>query len=99
MPANAQRARDHLKRKAVATDRGQASGLSTDLRKEKGNAMRRWYSPRSIARSISIRPKLYLSALAGAAVLVLAPASLSANVRGVLAWDVSAFIYSSPCSE
>ena len=56
-------------------------------------AMRRWYSPRSIARSISIRPKLYLSALAGAAVLVLAPASLSANVRGVLAWDVSAFIY------
>jgi len=56
-------------------------------------AMRRWYSPRSIARSISIRPKLYLAALAGAAVLVLTPASLSANVREVLAWDVSALVY------
>jgi uncharacterized membrane protein len=31
--------------------------------------------------------------LAGAAVLVLTPASLSANVREVLAWDVSAFVY------
>jgi uncharacterized membrane protein len=56
-------------------------------------AMRRWYSPRSIARSILIRPRLYLAAFAGAAVLVLAPASMSANVRGVLAWDVSAFVY------
>ena len=56
-------------------------------------AMRRWYNPRSIARSILLRPKLYLSALVGAAVLVLTPGNLSANVRGVLAWDVSAFIY------
>ena len=55
--------------------------------------VRPWYSPTSIARSILMRPRLYLSALAGTALLVLTPASLSANVREVLAWDVSAFVY------
>jgi uncharacterized membrane protein len=54
---------------------------------------RRWYSPRSIARSIAIRPRLYFSALAGIAVLVFLPRSWSATIRGALAWDLSAAIY------
>jgi uncharacterized membrane protein len=54
---------------------------------------RRWYSPRSIARSIAIRPRLYLSALAGVAALLFLPRSWSASIRGALAWDLSAAIY------
>src|SRR5437762_12411512 len=54
---------------------------------------RRWYSPRSIARSIAIRPRLYLSALAGMALLLLLPRTWSATIRGALAWDLSAAIY------
>jgi uncharacterized membrane protein len=54
---------------------------------------RRWYSPKAIARSIAIRPRLYLSTLAGLAALVLLPRSWSANVREALAWDLSAAIY------
>ena len=54
---------------------------------------RRWYSPRSIARSIAIRPRLYFSALAGIVVLIFLPRSWSATIRGALAWDLSAAIY------
>ena len=54
---------------------------------------RRWYSPTSIAHSIAIRPRVYSAALAGVAALVLLPQSLSASVREVLAWDVSALVY------
>ena len=34
---------------------------------------RHWYHPKSIARSIAIRPRLYFAALAGMAALVLLP--------------------------
>ena len=54
---------------------------------------RRWYSPRSIASSIAIRPRLYFSALAGVAVFLLLPGSLSLSLREALAWDLSAAIY------
>jgi uncharacterized membrane protein len=54
---------------------------------------RRWYSPRSIARSIAIRPRLYLSTLAGIAALLFQPAGWPASIRGALAWDLSAIIY------
>jgi uncharacterized membrane protein len=54
---------------------------------------RRWYSPRSIARSIAIRPRLYLSTLAGIAALLFLPRSWSATIRGAVAWDLSAAIY------
>jgi len=54
---------------------------------------RAWYSPKSIARSIAIRPRLYLSAATGIAMLALLPASLPPNVREALAWDTSAIIY------
>jgi uncharacterized membrane protein len=52
-----------------------------------------WYSPRSIARSIAIRPRLYLSAAAGVVALLALPASWSSNVRDAVAWDLSAAIY------
>lgn len=55
--------------------------------------MGRWYSPTSIARSIAVRPGLYLSAFVGGAAAVLLPGGLSANVREALAWDISALVY------
>ena len=54
---------------------------------------RPWYSPKAIARSIAIRPRLYYSALTGVAALVLLPTSWPASLREALAWDLSAAIY------
>jgi uncharacterized membrane protein len=54
---------------------------------------RHWYHPRSIVGSFAIRPRLYLSALAGLAALVLLPNGWPASVRGAIAWDLSAAIY------
>jgi len=54
---------------------------------------RRWYNPKSIARSIAIRPRLYCSAAAGAIALALLPHSWSSNIREAVAWDLSALIY------
>ena len=52
-----------------------------------------WYQPRSIARSIAIRPKVYCAALAAAVVAFLLPREVSTNVRTALAGDVGAFVY------
>jgi uncharacterized membrane protein len=54
---------------------------------------RPWYSPKSIARSVAIRPRFYLSALAGIAALVLLPGGWPASVRQATAWDLSAATY------
>jgi uncharacterized membrane protein len=54
---------------------------------------RGWYSPRAIARSLAIRPRLYISAAAGLIALVLLPRSWSPNIRDAAAWDLSAIIY------
>jgi uncharacterized membrane protein len=54
---------------------------------------RPWYGPKSIARSVAIRPRFYLSALAGIAALALLPGGWSAPVREAIAWDLSATIY------
>jgi uncharacterized membrane protein len=54
---------------------------------------RHWYDPRSIARSVAIRPRLYFSALAGMGALVLLPGGLPAAMREAIAWDLSAGIY------
>src|SRR5262249_15372092 len=58
-----------------------------------GHRSRRWYSPKSSARSIAIRPRLYCSALAGGAALALLPGSWPARIREAVAWDLSAAIY------
>jgi uncharacterized membrane protein len=52
-----------------------------------------WYSPRSIARSIAIRPRLYFSALTGFALITFLPRSWPANIREALAWNISAVMY------
>ena len=52
-----------------------------------------WYRPKSIGRSLAIRPRLYFSALAGLAALVLLPKSWPASLSGAVAWDLSAAIY------
>ena len=54
---------------------------------------RHWYDPRSIARSVAIRPRLYLSALAGMVALILLPGGWPAGIREAIAWDLSAGIY------
>jgi uncharacterized membrane protein len=54
---------------------------------------RPWYHPRAIARSLAIRPRLYLSALIGVAALLVLPRDWSPSVRGALAWDLSAAMY------
>jgi uncharacterized membrane protein len=54
---------------------------------------RRWYRPESIARSVAIRPRFYLSALVGLITLSLLPRSWSLNVREAVSWDLSAVIY------
>jgi uncharacterized membrane protein len=64
-----------------------AAGTSSVHRK------RPWYSPKSIGRSIAIRPRLYFSALAGIAALALLPQSWPGSLRGAVAWDLSAAIY------
>src|SRR5947207_11460182 len=54
---------------------------------------RHWYSPKSIGRSMAIRPRFNFSALAGVAALVLLPKSWAASLRGAIAWDLCAAIY------
>ena len=52
-----------------------------------------WYSPHSIWRSIVIRPRVYIGALACIAVVLLLPSSLSSAVRGATAWCVGGGTY------
>ena len=52
-----------------------------------------WYQPRSIARSIAIRPKVYCALLASAVVAFMLPREVSSNVRTALAGDVGAIVY------
>ena len=54
---------------------------------------RRWYSPKSIVRSVAIRPRLYFSTLAGIAALALLPSGWPASLREAVACDLSATIY------
>ena len=54
---------------------------------------RHWYHPRSIAGSVAIRPRLYLSALAGLAALLLLPRGWPAGIREAVAWDLFAATY------
>ena len=50
---------------------------------------RHWYIPKSIARSVAIRPRLYFSALAGMGALI----AWAAGIREAVAWGLSATIY------
>jgi uncharacterized membrane protein len=52
-----------------------------------------WYRPRSIARSIVIRPRVYLAALAALSAVVLLPSAVSGNLRTAIAGDIAAIVY------
>jgi uncharacterized membrane protein len=53
---------------------------------------RQWYRPKSIARSIAIRPRVYLAVLAALSTAALLPSALSGS-RTAIAADVGAIIY------
>ena len=52
-----------------------------------------WYAPKSIARSIAIRPRVYSAALAAFAVALIPPYDVSASIRTAVAADVGAVVY------
>jgi uncharacterized membrane protein len=54
---------------------------------------RRWYSPTAIIRSIYLRPRVYLGAAVGIAVLWLMPRSVPEPVRETTAWCLGAATY------
>jgi len=54
---------------------------------------RSWYSPRSIVRSIALRPRVFFGVLAGVAALFLLPAGLKPSVRAALAWTTGGAVY------
>jgi uncharacterized membrane protein len=49
--------------------------------------------PRSIWRSIMLRPRLYYAIVAAVLALVLLPWSLASSVRDALAWNIGAAVY------
>jgi uncharacterized membrane protein len=53
----------------------------------------RWYRPASLAHSIALRPRVYWAVIAGAAAYLLLPATISANLRAAITWDVGAVLY------
>ena len=54
---------------------------------------RKWYNPRSIVRSIALRPRVFFGALAGIAALMLLPNAMKSSVRGALAFNIGAIVY------
>jgi uncharacterized membrane protein len=54
---------------------------------------RNWYSPRGIGRSIAVRPRIYLSVIAGVAASVLLPNDWPAHIRDAVSWDLAAATY------
>jgi uncharacterized membrane protein len=51
------------------------------------------YTPTAIWRSIRIRPRLYLGALAGVVIILALPHSLSTGVRWTIAWNAGGLAY------
>ncbi len=52
-----------------------------------------WYSPRSIGRSLVLRPRLVVAAIIGVVSLFLLPSSLHPAVREAIAWCLSGLVY------
>ena len=53
----------------------------------------RWYHPRSVLRSISLRPRLYLAVAAAICTFLILPRSYSGSVREACAWIVGGTVY------
>jgi len=56
-------------------------------------SVRPWYSPRSIVRSIALRPRVFFGALSGLIAILLLPHEFKPSVRGALAWNVGGLVY------
>ena len=56
-------------------------------------AVRAWYHPRAIGRSIAMRPQVYLAAMAGLCAFLLLPRTLSLSVREALGWITAGCVY------
>jgi uncharacterized membrane protein len=54
---------------------------------------RQWWRPKSIARSIALRPRVYSAALAAAAAEILLPGAVSGSLRTALVGDVGMLVY------
>ena len=54
---------------------------------------RQWYRPKSIARSLALRPKVYLAVLAAFGAAIVAPSGLSISTRAAVAGDIGALVY------
>lgn len=52
-----------------------------------------WYNPRSIWRSLVLRPRAFVGALSGLAVLLLLPDSFHGPVREAMAWCAGGSVY------
>jgi uncharacterized membrane protein len=52
-----------------------------------------WYNPRSIGRSLALRPRVMIGAVVAIAALLLLPSSLHASVREAIAWCVGGTTY------
>ena len=64
--------------------------MSTMLSQERHRA---WYNPLSIARSLLLRPRVFLGGATGIAALILLPSSLRPSIRYSLAWDLGGLVY------
>ncbi|HET6389006.1 DUF1345 domain-containing protein [Hyphomicrobium sp.] len=53
----------------------------------------RWYSPRSIGRSLILRPRVVAAAIIGVVAILLLPSSLHPAVREAIAWCLSGITY------
>ncbi len=53
----------------------------------------RWYNPRSIGRSLVLRPRVIISAIVVVAMLLLLPSSIHGAVREALAWCAGGAAY------
>lgn len=60
---------------------------------ERSVRRRHWYSPRSLWRSIVLRPRVYLAAAAGAGVLLALPEAVTTATRASLAWNAGGLVY------
>ncbi|MDX2203457.1 MAG: DUF1345 domain-containing protein [Hyphomicrobiaceae bacterium] len=53
----------------------------------------RWYRPSAVARSLALRPHVYVSAAVVVVILLLLPRALSSSLRGVIAADAGFLVY------
>lgn len=54
---------------------------------------RRWYHPRSIWRSVLLRPRVYIGAAAGLTALLALPPEFGWSIRSAVAWNIGGLVY------